>query len=152
MKVEVGFNPNCSEAVFRFYTEDPKIAHQILEAFAQEVGEVNEHPIEIIPEFKRMEDIKRISFSACAGIGDPVTKCIWEPKKKAFVLCIGNNDIAPDGKGCEKVRELGVKVEEAETCKDLLKYARDCTCGNVFFDENVPQEELTITGSRSVLS
>ena len=41
-------------------------------------------------EFKRMEEIKRISFSACAGIGDPVTKCIWEPKRKAFVLCIGN--------------------------------------------------------------
>lgn len=152
MRLEKGLNPNCSEAVFRFYTEDPKIAHQILEAFAQEVGEVNEHPIEIIPEFKTMEEIKKISFSACAGIGDPVTKCIWEPKKRAFVLCIGNNDIAPDGKGCEKVRELGIKVEEAETCKDLLKYARDCTCGNVFFDEDVPQEERTPDDKSTVLS
>jgi hypothetical protein len=26
-------------------------------------------------------------------------------------------------------------VEEAERCPDLMKYARDCTCGNVFFPE-----------------
>ena len=152
MRCEQGVNPNCSEAVFRFYTEDPKVAHQILDAFAQEVAEVNKHPAEVIPEFQQMEDVKRISFSACAGMGEPVTKCIWEPKKKAFVLCIGNNDIAPDGKGCEKVRELGVKVEEAEVCKDLLKYARDCTCGNIFFDDLAPQQERAVTGDPAFLS
>ena len=135
MKIERGCNPNCSEAVFRFHTDDPKVAHRILQAFADEVAEANEHPVEIVPEFRRMEDIERVSFSACAGLGKPVTKCIWEPKRKAFVLCIGNNDISPDGKGCNTVRELAVRVEEAETCQDLLKYARDCTCGNVFFPE-----------------
>ena len=34
MRIEQGFDPNCSEAVFRFYTEDPKVAHRILQAFA----------------------------------------------------------------------------------------------------------------------
>ena len=133
MQAEQGLNPNCSEAVFRFYTDAPEIAHNILQAFADEVAEANAHPSEIVPEFKTMEGIEKVSFSACAGLGEPVTKCIWEPKKKAFVLCIGNNDIAPDGKGCEKVRQLGIRVQEAETCKDLQRYARDCTCGNVFF-------------------
>ena len=80
MRIEQGFNPNCSEAVFRFYTEDPKVAHQILQAFAEEVAETNEHPVEIVPEFQEMEKIKQVSFSACAGLGEPVTKCIWEPK------------------------------------------------------------------------
>ena len=137
MKAEIGLNPNCSEAVFRFYTEDAQAAHKILQAFADEVAETNEHPAEIVPTFEGMPDIEKIAFSACAGLGEPVTKCIWEPAKRAFVLCIGNNDIASDGKGCEKVRELGIRMEEAETCKDLQKYARDCTCGNVFFSAPV---------------
>ena len=144
MKVEQGFNPNCSEAVFRFYSEDPQIAHKILQAFADEVAETNEHPAEIVSTFERMLDIEKVSFSACAGLGEPVTKCIWEPKLKAFVLCIGNNDIAPDGKGCQTVRDLRIRVEEAETCKDLQRYARDCTCGNVFFDEPV----VPVAGSK----
>ena len=137
MKTEIGFNPNCSEAVFRFHTDDPAVAHRILQAFADEVAKANRHPVKIVPKLSRMEDVEKVSFSACAGLGEPVTKCIWEPKKKAFVLCIGNNDIAPEGKGCNTVRELGICVEEAEVCTDLKKYARDCTCGNVFFDEPV---------------
>jgi len=137
----MGLNPNCSEAVFRFYTEDPQVAHKILQAFADEIAEVNEHPAQIIPAFGAMEDVKRISFSACAGLGEPVTKCIWEPRKKAFILCIGNNDISPDGKGCQTVRDLDIRVEEAETCKDLQRYARDCTCGNVFFENYVPAQK-----------
>jgi hypothetical protein len=137
MQIETGLNPNCSEAVFRFYTDKPEIAHKILQAFADEVAGANGRVPRVVRAFQKMEEIEKVSFSACAGMGEPVTKCIWEPKKKAFVLCIGNNDIAPEGKGCNTVRELGICVEEAETCKDLLKYARDCTCGNVFFDEHV---------------
>lgn len=137
MKVESGLNPNCSEAVFRFYTEDTEVARKILQAFADEVASVNEHPVEIIPSISKMEDVQNISFGACAGLGEPVTKCHWEPDRGAFVLCIGNNDIAPDGEGCETVRKLGIKVEEAETCNSLAKYARDCTCGIVFFEEVV---------------
>ncbi len=144
MQVETGLNPNCSEAVFRFYTEDPKVAHKILQAFADEVAGANRRPAKTVPAFRKMEEIEKVSFSACAGMGEPVTKCIWEPKRKAFVLCIGNNDIAPDGKGCNTVRGLGVRVDEAETCKDLLTYARDCTCGSVFFDE--PAEAATEGG------
>ena len=135
MKVEFGLNPNCSETVFRFYTEDTEVARKILQAFADEVASVNEHPVEIVPSISKMEDVKNISFGACAGLGEPVTQCHWEPDRKAFVLCIGNNDIAPDGEGCETVRKLGIKVEEAETCNSLAKYARDCTCGIVFFQE-----------------
>jgi len=138
VRIESGLHPNCSEAVFRFYTEDPKVAHRILQAFADEVAETNEHSAEIVPEFQDMEKIKQVSFGACAGLGQPVTKCIWEPKLKAFVLCIGNNDISPDGKGCQTVRDLKIRAQEAETCKDLQKYARDCTCGNVFFEDLAP--------------
>ena len=137
MKMETGLNPNCSEAVFRFYTDQVDTARNILQAFADEVAKMNERPVEIVPEFGTMEEIEKISFSACAGLGEPVTKCIWEPKKRAFVLCIGNNDISPDGKGCHTVRDLGICVQEAETCKDLQRYARDCTCGSVFFSAPV---------------
>ena len=38
MKIEIGLNPNCSEAVFRFYTDEPKVAHRILQAFADGVS------------------------------------------------------------------------------------------------------------------
>jgi hypothetical protein len=141
VKIEHGLSPNCSEAVFRFYTEDSKVAHRILQAFADEVAEANGHKAEIVPEFQDMEKVKQVSFGACAGMGEPVTKCIWEPKHKAFVLCIGNNDISADGKGCKTVRELGIKVEEAEICTDLQKYARDCTCGNVFFQDLAPLQK-----------
>ena len=140
MRIENGVQSNCSEAVFRFYTADPKVAHRILQAFADEVAEANKHLAEIIPEFQEIEKIKHVSFGACAGLGEPVTKCIWEPKLRAFVLCIGNNDILPDGKGCKTVRELGIKVEEAEICQELQKYARDCTCGNVFFEDSILAE------------
>jgi hypothetical protein len=88
-----------------------------------------------VPEFQDMEKVKQVAFSACAGMGEPVTKCIWEPKLRAFVLCIGNNDISPNGKGCRTIRDLKIRVQEAEVCKDLQKYARDCTCGNVFFEK-----------------
>ncbi|MBM4082720.1 MAG: hypothetical protein FJ278_23640 [Planctomycetes bacterium] len=94
---------------------------------------MNKHRPEIVPVIPRMADVRQVSFVACAGINEPLTKCVWEPHRKAFVLCIGNNDIAPDGEGCRTVRKLGIKVEEAETSKSVARYARDCTCGIVFF-------------------
>ena len=70
MRIEQGFNPNCSEAVFRFYTEDPKVAHRILQAFADEVAETNEHSAEIVPEFQDMEKIKQLLVDAELDIAD----------------------------------------------------------------------------------
>lgn len=83
-----------------------------------------------------MEDVEKVSFCACAGLGSGLTECHWEPDRKAFVLCIGNNDISPDGEGCRTVQELGINVEEAETSPSLTRrWARDCTCGIRFFQE-----------------
>ena len=39
MRIESGLNPNCSEAVFRFYTEDSEVARNILQAFADEAAD-----------------------------------------------------------------------------------------------------------------
>lgn len=141
MRIESGLTANCSEAVFRCYTDAPDVAHRILQAFADEVAAANGRTPERIRPFHSMAEVQSVAFGACAGLGDAITKCIWEPDRKAFVLCIGNNDILPDGKGCNTVRELSIRVEEAENCKDLLRYARDCTCGNVFFPELLPARE-----------
>jgi len=130
MKIEIGVNPNCSEAVFRFHTEDTEVARKILQAFANEVAAAYRNPPETIPCLTKIQQVEGIFFGACAGLGEPVTRCRYEPQKKAFVLCIGNNDLSPDGEGCRTVRELGIKVEEAETSPSLAKkWARDCTCG-----------------------
>ena len=136
MRIETGVNPNCSEAVFRFHTEDTEVARKILQAFANEVAAAYRNPPEIIPALTAIQQVEGIFFGACAGLGEPVTRCRYEPRKKAFVLCIGNNDLSPDGEGCRKVRELGIKVEEAETNPSLArKWARDCTCGLEWFTD-----------------
>ena len=89
-----------------------------------------------MPVIVSIKDVESARFSACAGLGEPVTECHYEPEKKAFVLCIGNNDISAEGEGGQTVRTLGVKVEEAETIPSLAKrWARDCTCGNLYFDD-----------------
>lgn len=38
MKVEYSLNPNCSEAVFRFYTLEPEMMQYILQALADEIN------------------------------------------------------------------------------------------------------------------
>ena len=136
MKIEIGLNPNCSEAVFRFHTEDTEVARKILQAFANEVAAAYGNPPETIPCLTKIQQVEGVSFGACAGLGEPTTRCRWEPKKKAFVLCIGNNDLSPDGEGCRTVRELGIQVEEAETSPSLAKrWARDCACGIEWFED-----------------
>jgi hypothetical protein len=37
MRIEYALNPNCSEAVFRFYTLEPEKIQQILQALADEI-------------------------------------------------------------------------------------------------------------------
>ncbi len=134
MKIERGLNPNCSEAVFRFYTEDAETASKILQAFANEVARAYGNPPEAIPPLTAIQQVEGVTFGACAGLGEPITRCRWEYKKKAFVLCIGNNDLSADGEGCRTVRELGIQVEEAETSPSLARrWARDCTCGIEWF-------------------
>ena len=135
MKIEVGLSPNCSEAVFRFYTLDPGQAREILQAFAKEVAGGNGHVAEDIPPIERIEEVEKVRFAACAGLGEPITQCHVEKDLGAFVLCIGNNDLSPEGEACATVKRLGIKVEEAETSPSLVRqYARDCTCGIVWFD------------------
>jgi len=128
------FNGVRDIAGFRFHTEDPEMARKILQAFADEVAQANGSVAETIPPIAQIQDVEGVAFSACAGLGEPITKCHWERQRKAFVLCIGNNDLSPEGKGCRTVRELGVKVEEAETSPTLARrWARDCTCGIEWF-------------------
>ena len=136
MIVERSLSPNCSEAVFRFYTVKPQEARRVLQAFANEVAHASHAAPEVICPIGRMEDVEKVSFTACAGLGSGVTECHWEPDSKAFVLCIGNNAIAAGGEGCRTVQELGINVEEAETNLSLARrWARDCTCGIRFFPD-----------------
>jgi len=170
-------NPNCSEAVFRFYTLDPKKIRFILQAIADEISantEVEEFKNQKIPLFKTAEEYdtnwsgetsystkhleafrkaenqeewaklreeisKReypnVLLRSVAGLGDNEAIITIEKDKGAFRLNIGNNDISNNTTGwIEKIKSLGIKVEEAETCPELQKYARDCTCGIVFFE------------------
>lgn len=71
---------------------------------------------------------------ACAGLGDNEAVINVNEKEKYFTLNIGNNDIEPNKTGwIEKIKKMGIDVEEAETDESLQKIARDCTCGIRFF-------------------
>lgn len=72
---------------------------------------------------------------ACAGLGDNEAIITIEKDKNAFRLNIGNNDISENKTNwTDKVKALGIKVEEAEVDgNDLKDYARDCCCGFKFF-------------------
>lgn len=194
MRIEYGINPNCSEAVFRFYTLDPKEIQTILQAIADEISANTDfapHQNQKVPLFETAEqydtkykdgelsysglickkydkqinqiwkdrDDKKITqeeaverfgkieekmnkeiypkslLKACAGLGDNDAVVTIEIAKKAFRLNIGNNDISENKTGwTEKVKALGIKVEEAEYSKELQKHSRNCTCGCTWFD------------------
>ena len=69
---------------------------------------------------------------ACAGLGD--NEAIVKVNETDFTLNIGNNDISPNQTGwIEKIKKLGILVDEAETDESLKRIARDCTCGIVYF-------------------
>lgn len=125
MKVSLALNPNCSEAVFRFWTADPEQIRQIVQAYMNETSPGSKAPV-----LKKAEDVGQVRFSACNHDGE----CIFEPELGAFVLRVGNNDLREGGANAF-VKSLGIVVEEAETSPELdEQYARDCTCGAVFFD------------------
>jgi len=188
-------NPNCSEAVFRFYTLDPKKIQKILQLIANEISfntEFEGHKHQKIPLFEKAEDYEtkyreptveetnehfrilgeiidkrdrgEISHEeyneemakeyeryhkkkypnailyACAGLGDNEAVITIEKDKGAFRLNIGNNDISANTTGwIEKVLSLGIRVEEAELNPELKKYARDCTCGIIYFGVKVDE-------------
>jgi hypothetical protein len=127
MKVSYGIFPNCSEAVFRFYTLDVKKAKKILKAFVKVCC-----PDFKLPKIEKIEDIDGVSFPASNLDGE----VFLEPKRGAFVVRVGNNDISDNGDIIiDTVKKLDILVEEAETSPNLeRKYARDCTCGITFFD------------------
>lgn len=59
MKIEKSLNPNCSEAVFRFYTLEPKKIQTILQAIADEISantDFKPHKKQIVPLFKTAEE------------------------------------------------------------------------------------------------
>lgn len=160
MEISIGVTPNCSEAVFRFYTLDPFTMQKILNAFATEVSQVYRKwrkRGEAVPEGWDEQEVplygtpiqyEGIALQSCAGLGDNGALVTVETDIGAFVLNIGNNDIKPDGLGCQTVRRLGVAVEEAESSPLLYHaYARDCTCGIHFFGD---YEHLVIGGAMPI--
>lgn len=73
---------------------------------------------------------------ACAGLGDNEAVIRVNEEEGYFTLNIGNNDIVENKTGwIEKIKKLGIKVDEAERDESLKKIARDCTCGIVYFSD-----------------
>lgn len=59
MKIEYGISSNCSEAVFRFFSLDPKIMRNILQAIGNEIATVTDfkpHKKQKVPLFKTAEE------------------------------------------------------------------------------------------------
>lgn len=59
MRIEYALNPNCSEAVFRFYTLEPNRMRDILQALADEINETTtckRHKGQSIPAFATAEE------------------------------------------------------------------------------------------------
>lgn len=109
-------------------------------------GEITqeEYDKEVNKEYKRFHKLKYPNplLYACSGLGDNEAVITIERDKGAFRLNIGNNDIHPNTTGwIEKVLDMGIRVEEAETCSELDRYARDCTCGIVFFGTDIKIDE-----------
>jgi hypothetical protein len=150
MKIEKGLNPNCSEAVFRFYTTKPKDIQFILQAFADEISATEGDNVpswknQKVPIYKKAEmyatkfDKKdnyygNVILKDCAGLGDNEAVVTIEKDKKAFVLNIGNNSISENKTGwVQIIKGLGIRVIEPEDPKEGKelqdKYARDCCCG-----------------------
>ncbi|MEO0126321.1 MAG: hypothetical protein ABIL44_01055 [candidate division WOR-3 bacterium] len=105
MLIERNLQPNCSEAVFRFYTLDPKQIHFILQAIADEVSHnCKIWGKQVIPEFKTAEEYETKYNShpllyAIAGLGDNECLIVIEKDKRAFRLNIGNNEISDNKTG-----------------------------------------------------
>ncbi|MEM2914579.1 MAG: hypothetical protein QXH91_04160 [Candidatus Bathyarchaeia archaeon] len=126
MKIFYGIPANCSEAVFRFYTVDVKEIKTILKAFIESCCTEEGYTM---PEIEKPEDVDGIVFPAVNEDGE----CIFEPELNAFVLRVRNNDVSETT--IDAVKRLGIFVEEAENSPRLREeYARDCTCGERFFD------------------
>lgn len=155
--VDKVLNPNCSEAVFRFHTTEPKQMQEILQTIADEINNNSTIPVhqnQKVPLFKEAEqydtdyepkDLRKkivkaleneernVLIKDCAGLGDNDAVIKVNKEKKYFTLNIGNNDISENTTGwVETIKSMGIKVEEAETCEELKKIARDCCCGIVF--------------------
>ena len=131
---------NCSEAVFRIYTEDPMIVKEILQGFADEIAQNTGEEAQEIPEFIDLKDyLNKTLLYCCAGLGDNNVVVTHEPDKKAIRINIGNNDI-DGGIVSGIIKSHNLKAEEAEVgTNDLNSFARDCTCGNQYGISNEPK-------------
>ena len=145
MRIEKGFQPSCSEAVFKFWTVKPEEVRDIIQGLANEVdsfykkdGDTEQQKwrkgtVKKVPLYNDIEKYGNLNIRSCAGLGDNDCVIHIKPGKGYFTLNIGNNDIQ-EGYFTEDIRTMGIWVEEAEYSKDLKKIARDCTCGIRFFD------------------
>lgn len=96
-------------------------------------GHVSKLPILHSIQLNKKQYTNGSLLYCCAGLGDNETVVTIEKAKGSFRLNIGNNDISPNTTGwIEKIKAIGIKVEEAETTPELQKYARDCSCGIVY--------------------
>lgn len=86
MKVEYGINPNCSEAVFRFGTVDPKEIHIILQALADEISANNSGwGKQRVPLFKTAEEYDTKYSPATNAEYDKVFKLKGREFEKALM-------------------------------------------------------------------
>ncbi|KXA90362.1 hypothetical protein AKJ61_00750 [candidate division MSBL1 archaeon SCGC-AAA259B11] len=135
MEIEKGINPNCSEAVFRFYTLDPEKMHAILSSMLRSVNNaLGDFPDKRsrVPKYGEPERYNGFSFPAINHDGFVTV----EFERGSFVVCCGNNALTDDDSWRYAVIDNEVHVEEAEF-SDALKdeYARDCCCGIEFFPD-----------------
>lgn len=135
MEIGRGVNPNCSEAVFRFYTLDPKKMYGILSAVLRSVNDAlgnSPDKRDRVPKFSDPERYDDFSFPAINHNGFVTV----EPKRGSFVLCCGNNALTDESSWRFAVIDNEVYIEEAERSGGLTdEYARDCTCGIEFFPD-----------------
>jgi len=76
-----------------------------------------------------------VLFKTLAGLGSNEIIVTVDKDKKYFTVNIGNNWISNNRTGwVEGVKDMDIKVEEAEYSAELVKIARDCTCGITYFD------------------
>ena len=111
MKIEKGLNPNCSEAVFRFYTLEPKKIQQILQIISDKVSSAygDKEKRQIIPLFKTAEQYdtgwnKELSYSGKEREKyDKEIAQIWNDR---------DNEIITQEQAMKKYRKIQKKIDD----------------------------------------
>lgn len=124
MNINEGPQPNCSEAVFRFYTLDPKEMWKIISGITRSLRYTE---IEEVPKFNDPEDYDGFSFSKYGIV-------TVQENMNAFIVNCKNNHLSDHF--TDVVMDLDISVEEGESSDKLYSnFARDCTCGKIWFND-----------------